>query len=888
MSRRQNRPAFFATSALLVSALCIVAAAKTIYVDYDATGTNNGTSWTNAYVYLQDALADADTGDKPVEIRIAQGIYKPDQGSSQTPGDSRVSFRLINDVTIRGGYVGLDKPDPNDRDIKTYETILSGDLSGNDVYVNDACDLLDEPTRFDNSWNVVDGSNTDATAVLDGFTITGGHITIVALGGPAGGAGILVYSGSPTLFDCTFTGNATSQVGGGMYNRDNSHPTLVNCTFAGNYANSGGGMCNMPGFLSSEGSDPILINCTFDNNCARQLGGGMYNFRSNPTLTDCTFSRNRIVGPYSRSRVSLTGVGGGIYNNNSNSMLTDCTFIENSAGGGGGICNDSDSSLTLSNCKFVGNSASQAGAGLLNPEDSTLTLTNCRFINNTVTGIGGGVWNGSTNATLVDCVFSGNSAHDGQIPYVSEIIPGSGGGMIAGGTPTLIRCTFRSNYATNGAGIIGGGELAECTFVGNSASKDGGAIHTIGEPIITNCTFSGNSANRGGGIFFTWGAKMTMANCTFAGNSASTGNALASDPHLPSLPGYFQLTNCILWDGEDAIFDPDPYALRSAITYSNIQGGWPGEGNININPNFADPGYWADANDPNIAVEPNDPNAVWVDGDYHLKSEAGRWNPNSESWVKDDVTSPCIDAGDPNSDWTSETWPHGGRINMGAYGGTREASMSTQPQEMTLPSVAYIHEREVEAAESYQSLLVSYGCLTTLIGLDDVVTTPLDSYDLVIVGHDTGMLSSWGESDSVAAIDNSGKPILGLGEGGYAFFGKLDLEIGWPNGMHGSRDSIEVIDPNNSLFSVPYAIDVPDDRVLQLYTETEHVDLHLWPMPETVTALGKQVESHGYYPLALEHDRYVLWGFTASPDNMTQLGKDLFINVVIRTANAAW
>jgi hypothetical protein len=72
----------------------------------------------------------------------------------------------------------------------------------------------------------------------------------------------------------------------------------------------------------------------------------------------------------------------------------------------------------------------------------------------------------------------------------------------------------------------------------------------------------------------------------------------------------------------------------------------------------------------------NDPNAVWIDGDYHLKSQAGRWNPNSESWVMDDVTSPCIDAGDPNMPVGDEPEPNGGRINMGAYSGTAEASMS--------------------------------------------------------------------------------------------------------------------------------------------------------------------------------------------------------------------
>ena len=70
---------------------------------------------------------------------------------------------------------------------------------------------------------------------------------------------------------------------------------------------------------------------------------------------------------------------------------------------------------------------------------------------------------------------------------------------------------------------------------------------------------------------------------------------------------------------------------------------------------------------------------VWVEGDYHLKSAAGRWDAGAQAWVYDDVTSPCVDAGDPVSDWRGEFWPHGGRINMGAYGGTRWASMSLNP-----------------------------------------------------------------------------------------------------------------------------------------------------------------------------------------------------------------
>jgi len=95
-----------------------------------------------------------------------------------------------------------------------------------------------------------------------------------------------------------------------------------------------------------------------------------------------------------------------------------------------------------------------------------------------------------------------------------------------------------------------------------------------------------------------------------------------------------------------------------------------GKGNTNIDPCFVEMGYWTQPS-------PRQPNSsVWIEGDYHLKSEAGRWDPNSQSWVVDYVTSPCIDAGDPNSPVGDEPDPNGGRINMGAYGGTEEASKS--------------------------------------------------------------------------------------------------------------------------------------------------------------------------------------------------------------------
>jgi len=94
-------------------------------------------------------------------------------------------------------------------------------------------------------------------------------------------------------------------------------------------------------------------------------------------------------------------------------------------------------------------------------------------------------------------------------------------------------------------------------------------------------------------------------------------------------------------------------------------------GNLETDPCFVDPGYW----DPNgTADDPNDD--FFVEGDYHLKSQAGRWNEAGGSWVQDEVTSPCIDASDPNSPIGYEPFPNGGVINMGAYGGTDQASKS--------------------------------------------------------------------------------------------------------------------------------------------------------------------------------------------------------------------
>ncbi len=163
---------------------------------------------------------------------------------------------------------------------------------------------------------------------------------------------------------------------------------------------------------------------------------------------------------------------------------------------------------------------------------------------------------------------------------------------------------------------------------------------------------------------------------TFTNNTAVniSGAAIYFELGLPGRrPGHGgDIANCIFWNTPD-VFEGITGKTDFAVDYSLLPTKWHsfGTGNIYADPLFAKPGYW----DPKGT--PNDPkDDIWVDGDYHLKSKTGRWDPVIRQWVSDKVTSPCVDAGDDSPDWKNEPWPHGRRIDMGAYGGTPQASLS--------------------------------------------------------------------------------------------------------------------------------------------------------------------------------------------------------------------
>jgi hypothetical protein len=104
MNTKTNLKIWFLTALILLSTGCPIVKGRIIYVDDDAGGLGDGSSWINAYRYLQDALTYANSAEKPIEIRVAQGIYKPDHGMGQTLDDREATFQLIDGVTIKGGY----------------------------------------------------------------------------------------------------------------------------------------------------------------------------------------------------------------------------------------------------------------------------------------------------------------------------------------------------------------------------------------------------------------------------------------------------------------------------------------------------------------------------------------------------------------------------------------------------------------------------------------------------------------------------------------------------------------------------------------------------------------------------------------------------------------
>ncbi len=330
-----------------------------------------------------------------------------------------------------------------------------------------------------------------------------------------------------------------------------------------------------------EKTDSRLDGFTIRNGYADFDGGGILCTNSSPTISNCIITENLAAGSY-------TSKGGGIHCDNSSMIISNCEITLNKAPddnsrGGGIYC--IFSSPIISNCTISRNLADWSGGGIFSDE-SDPTFSNCMMTSNTAR-YGGGIYCTASTSTITDCTITWNS------------VISRGGG---------IYCFSCSSTISN------------CKITGNSAGYEGGGAYIRNTSIsMTNCILTWNMADNGGGIqcYYTF---PTLTNCTVTGNTA-----LYAGGGIQCYQSFPNITNCIFWDDS-----PEEIQIQCqdapVITYSDIQGGWEGEGNIDSDPLFVAP----------------------QSEDYSLQPD-----------------SPCIDTGDPYSRLDLDDSPN----DMGSYGG---------------------------------------------------------------------------------------------------------------------------------------------------------------------------------------------------------------------------
>jgi len=351
----------------------------------------------------------------------------------------------------------------------------------------------------------------DPGTYFETINFLGKAITLRSSGGP-----------SNTIIDGDMSGSVVQCVNG-----EGSGTVLEGFTVTRGHADVGAGMLNI-------GSSPTIIDCIFTDNHADDRGGGMYNREGNPIIIASTFAGNTSVE-----------MGGGMFNFRASPEVTDCIFTQNSSNKGGGMRNYLNSHATVTNSIFSNNVAWEEGGGMDNRKNSNAVVTGCVFEGNTAGSGGGGMHN-----------------------YV--------GRAVATGNPIIINCLFFDNSAPSGAGIR----------------------NNDPDPTIINTTIT---YNNGPGI------------------SSRNGSAPI-------------IKNSIVWGNSGGSFSGASAGL-SDVSYSDIEGGFTGTGNLDENPDFLNS----------------------TGNDYHIAAY-----------------SPLIDAGDNTfvlltTDLEGNSRIIGGIVDMGAY-----------------------------------------------------------------------------------------------------------------------------------------------------------------------------------------------------------------------------
>lgn len=495
------------------------------YVKPGSAGTAPYLSWATASNDLQAVINASSSGD---QIWVAAGTYKPNRRADAT-GTITANDRF-NAFVLKSGvkiYGGFTGIELTlaARDFVNNVTFLSGDI-GTAILTTDNC------------YHVVVSAGAVGTAELNGFTITRSNAngaTDITVNGQTiisdYGGGMQLVSSSPAIKNCIFS-NHLANYGGAMFSKGNVSLSISNCSFSNNSGTAGAAI------YLSEVSTASILNSFFSNNSASGSGGAIFLI----LIDDIAF--------------------------------TNCDFTGNTSGGGGGGVYVNYSYPDFTNCNFSGNSAASGGA-IYDNVSSSIAVIDCQFSGNVATSNGGGIYSLSP-LTVNKCIFTANAASDG-------------GGIFNLSTLTVSKSIFTANTATNFGGAIDNNTypltVSSCIFTANAATNSGGAIYnlSISSPAFTNCIFTGNSASHGGGIYNGNNSTPAITNCTIAANKATNGGGgIYVNSGTPAI------RNSIIW-GNKVGATVSSITGTATVTYSDIEGGYAGTGNINADPMFVNP-----------------------------------------------------------------------------------------------------------------------------------------------------------------------------------------------------------------------------------------------------------------------------------------------------------
>jgi len=387
-----------------------------LYVKPSATGTGDGSSWENAFTDLSLALDYArsvESDINQISVWVAEGTYRP-AVTTTPPADLReLTFDLGAFTSIYGGFVGTETH-ISQRDLLLHQTILDGDLNGDDVgFTNNG----------ENSYHVLHTSASSTIVTIDGLVIRGGNANHPTNGYYSKGGGLRAENGLPFLRNILFVEN-NALMGGGAALGD---------------MGMGGAQLQNEDMAVME-LERGINNVAFRDNRA-DWGGGMWTCEVNSTLNRVGFFNNQ------------ANVGGGIYNCSPLNLFS-VVFKENHSNtSGGAIYSQFSGLLDVVNATFEGNSSPQGGALTLpigsmevknsifwnNPSDGGLPVqigpspANAIFYSSLVQGTGGsGAWNpaqgedGGVNIDL-DPLFAGPGL---RLSFISPAVDQGNNGYI--------------------------------------------------------------------------------------------------------------------------------------------------------------------------------------------------------------------------------------------------------------------------------------------------------------------------------------------------------------------------------------------------------------------------------------------------------------------------